>query len=426
VKRVSGLVTVLVSFCLTLPSFAFPGDWHLGPGNRIHGSDISSWQHPHGEPIDFEKMYESGIRFVFIKGMDTKPSSDKVTLRFLQTDRAAAQRAGLYTGMYHHVQLPALSDRERVRKNAIVQADKFIRRANALGAFNELDMPLALDLESNCVSMSRSGVCRKYLPRPLVTEWAVTWLQYVESMTERKPIVYSYPQFLEDAMVRDERLNGFPLWLAHYALDPSVIENRPNAKTGGCFAHSWTSIECTAQWLFWQYSSCGAGHKYGVPSARLDLNVFNGSREEFLSIVNGSWRARRFVPFPRNQPTVVQLIRVHSGFAGTMVAMDVKASEPDGTAVLTGTVTFKSTDNPVRTKSQRAVRLDDGSWRVEVIGLREGVNSGTVTYKDVSGSYRGSSIRVSFTVSPSLELAPEPTRSPKSPADDSCRDPTDN
>jgi hypothetical protein len=76
------------------------------------------------------------------------------------------------------------------------------------------------------VTMFRSGMCRKYVPRPLVTGWAVTWLQYVESISERKPILYSYPQFLESAMVRDERLNGFPLWLAQYALDLSIIVNR--------------------------------------------------------------------------------------------------------------------------------------------------------------------------------------------------------
>ena len=29
----------------------------LGPGGRIHGVDISRWQHPYGKLIDFTKMY---------------------------------------------------------------------------------------------------------------------------------------------------------------------------------------------------------------------------------------------------------------------------------------------------------------------------------------------------------------------------------
>ena len=42
----------------------------LGPGNRIHGMDISRWQHPYGAAIDFKKMYDAGVRFVLIKGSD--------------------------------------------------------------------------------------------------------------------------------------------------------------------------------------------------------------------------------------------------------------------------------------------------------------------------------------------------------------------
>ena len=45
-----------------------------GPGGRIHGADISRWQHPNDKPIDFVKMYEAGIRFVFIKASDTRES----------------------------------------------------------------------------------------------------------------------------------------------------------------------------------------------------------------------------------------------------------------------------------------------------------------------------------------------------------------
>ena len=48
----------------------------LGPGGRIHGADVSRWQHPNDKPIDFVKMYEAGMRFVFIKASDTRESAD--------------------------------------------------------------------------------------------------------------------------------------------------------------------------------------------------------------------------------------------------------------------------------------------------------------------------------------------------------------
>jgi hypothetical protein len=41
-----------------------------GPGGRIHGTDVSRWQHPNDKPIDFVKKYEAGMRFVFIKASD--------------------------------------------------------------------------------------------------------------------------------------------------------------------------------------------------------------------------------------------------------------------------------------------------------------------------------------------------------------------
>ena len=47
-----------------------------GPGGRIHGADISRWQHPNDKAIDFVKMYEAGMRFVFIKASDTRESAD--------------------------------------------------------------------------------------------------------------------------------------------------------------------------------------------------------------------------------------------------------------------------------------------------------------------------------------------------------------
>ena len=39
-------------------------------GGRIQGSDVSRWQHPNDEPIDFKKKFEAGMRFVLIKGSD--------------------------------------------------------------------------------------------------------------------------------------------------------------------------------------------------------------------------------------------------------------------------------------------------------------------------------------------------------------------
>ena len=65
----------------------------LGPGGRIHGSDVSRWQHPNDAPIDFVKKYSAGMRFVMIKASDTRDEADALALKYVIMDRAAAQAA---------------------------------------------------------------------------------------------------------------------------------------------------------------------------------------------------------------------------------------------------------------------------------------------------------------------------------------------
>ena len=149
-------------------------------GGRIQGSDISRWQHPNDQPIDFKQMFDAGMRFVLIKGSDAQEKADIETMRWLVGDRNAAQAAGLYTGMYHFAYMPNSTDRDYVIRDAKAQAQKVIWRLASLGGYNERDLPIALDLENNCVKKSSSGVCTKTLPRSLVTLWAETWLTTVE------------------------------------------------------------------------------------------------------------------------------------------------------------------------------------------------------------------------------------------------------
>ena len=52
----------------------------FGPGGRIHGADISRWQHPNDKTIDFVKMYDAGIRFVMIKASDTRDDADALSI----------------------------------------------------------------------------------------------------------------------------------------------------------------------------------------------------------------------------------------------------------------------------------------------------------------------------------------------------------
>jgi len=140
-----------------------------GPGGRIHGADISRWQHPNDKAINFVKMYEAGMRFVFIKASDTRESADLLAIKYAAMDHYAAQAAGIYTGFYHYAVLPGVTDPEGIKKDALAQAQKVVWRLASMGGYSDKDLPYALDLENKCVRYSSSGACQKYATRSAVT-----------------------------------------------------------------------------------------------------------------------------------------------------------------------------------------------------------------------------------------------------------------
>ena len=382
-------------------------------GGRIQGSDVSRWQHPNDQPIDFKKMFDAGMRFVLIKGSDAQEKADIETMRWLVGDRNAAQAAGLYTGMYHFAYLPNSTDEAYVIRDAKAQAQKVIWRLASLGGYNERDLPIALDLENNCVKKSSNGNCIKTMPRSLVTLWAETWLQTVEEKTGRKPFLYSYAQFLEMAMARSETLRQYPLWLAHYGINPADPISQPGQRTSiGCFVHSWSTANCSSQWQIWQYSSCGIGKKYGVASSRLDLNVFRGSPENFLSLIKGKWQPEAVDMMPINEPTNINLISVATTDTNKPVLINVEVFRSIGTPVVTGTVVFRPLDTNVKVKKQTATRSASGRWELSIEGLPAGVTAGTLNYVDISKTHADNLLPLSINLVQGPVLPP-PTPTPK-------------
>jgi len=393
-------------------------------GGRIQGSDISRWQHPNDKPIDFKKMFDAGMRFVLIKASDAQEAADIATMKWLVGDRNAAQAAGLYTGMYHFAYLPNSEDSDYVIRDAKAQAQKVIWRLASLGGYNERDLPLALDLENNCVKKSKSGACIKTMPRSLVTLWAETWLKTVEEKTGRKPFLYSYSQFLESATTRSEILRQYPLWIAHYGINPADPIAQPGQRpTIGCFVHSWSTANCSSQWQIWQYSSCGIGSKYGVPSARLDLNVFRGSAENFLSLIQGRWQPEVVDLMPINEPTRMNLISVSATDTNDPVEVNVEVFRNIGTPVVTGTVVFRPIDTKVKVKKQTAVRSASGRWELTIEGLPAGQTSGTLNYVDISKTHSDNELPLLINLMAGPELpTPKPTPKPTTtkPKVDGC------
>jgi GH25 family lysozyme M1 (1,4-beta-N-acetylmuramidase) len=396
----------------------------LGPGGRIHGVDISRWQHPYGKLIDFTKMYSAGIRFAMIKASDTRDEADALALKYLLIDRPAAQAAGIYTGFYHYAVLPNTSDRAAIIRDATAQAQKVIWRVSAIGGLTARDLPYALDLENNCVRVGSNGGCAAYASRSSVTLWAETFMEILTEKLGRKPIFYSYPSFLEGAMNKSSALSKYPLWLAQYSINPFDPINQPGLKTAGCYVHSWTSSACQSQWIIWQYSSCGIGMRYGVPSSRVDLNVFRGTAQNFIDLTAGTWVPEPIDMMPVNEATTMLISKQRATDTGKAVTFDVGVNRPDGSPVVTGTVRFAfdplAVNKPKLT--QTVTRAASGLWTLSITGFTAGSWVGSIQFSDQTKTHAVSQLPVTFDLLQGVAPTPKPTKSaaPK-PAIDGCK-----
>ena len=398
----------------------------LGPGGRIHGADISRWQHPNDAQIDFAKMYAAGLRFVFIKASDTRDTADQLAVKYAAMDHNAAQAAGIYTGFYHYAVLPDVTDAEDIKKDALAQAQKVVWRLASLGGYGDKDLPYALDLENKCVRLSTSGACQKYATRSAVTLWATTFLASVKEKTGRTPILYSYANFLESSMSRSAELAQYPLWLAQYAIDPANPINQPGLKAIGCYVHSWTGANCDSQWTVWQYTSCGIAPKYGVPGSRLDLNIFRGTPYAFLDLAKGSWTPNLMDLMPSQEPSTMAVLDQSATTTNKLVTFKVTVNRPNGSPVVTGGVklVLDKSNVPNPKPTQTILRETSGVWTLAIKGVPAGSYIGKVLYQDVSGTHADSTFPVSFTVAQGPTPTPKPTPSPtatKKPTTDGCR-----
>ena len=397
-----------------------------GPGGRIHGADISRWQHPNDKAIDFVKMYAAGMRFVFIKASDTRESADLLAVKYAAMDHYAAQAAGIYTGFYHYAVLPDVTSPEDIKKDALAQAQKVVWRLASMGGYSDRDLPYALDLENKCVRYSSSGACQKYATRSAVTLWATTFLASLKEKTGRTPILYSYASFLESSMTRTPELAQYPLWLAQYAIDPANPINQPGLKPGGCYVHSWTGENCDSQWTVWQYSSCGIAPKYGVPGNRLDLNVFRGTPSSFLDLTKGSWTPTLVDLMPQKEPTVLTVVDQSSSTTNKLVTFKVNVVRPNGSPVVTGSVklVFDKATTPQSEPTQTLLRETSGVWTLALKGVLAGTYAGKILFEDISETHAESTFPVSFTVTQGATPTAKPTPSPtatKKPTTDGCR-----
>ncbi|MGW0043264.1 glycoside hydrolase family 25 protein [Rhodococcus sp. NPDC003348] len=202
----------------------------LAAAGPVKGPDVASWQHPGGSGIDWFAVRASGHDFAMVKATE---SLSYVNPYFVQ-DGIGMRAAGIARGAYHYAD-PSQSPE--------AQAAFFASTAAPIVSGG---LPPVLDLEAT------GG-----LPPAALADWTRRYLNSVQALTHKQPIIYTYPNFWRTAMANTTEFSNYPLWIADYN-----GKSQPGPLPGG-----WT------RWTFWQYTS--TARIPGV-NADIDLNIYGG------------------------------------------------------------------------------------------------------------------------------------------------------
>lgn len=207
--------------------FNNPARWRY----PVRGVDVSSYQ----GAIDWPVLAAQGIDFAFIKATE---GSGLVDNRFAYNWRQA-NRTGLLVGAYHFLSYDSA---------AATQAQNFIDTVPVTPGM----LPPVIDVEFY------GGYYNDPPPKELVQPLLDELLALLEAHYGLKPILYvtttSYGLYIQGGY--DEHL----IWARSMVGQPQLDDGRA--------------------WDFWQYSNRGRLDGYDGDERFIDLNVYNGSRQE--------------------------------------------------------------------------------------------------------------------------------------------------
>lgn len=224
---------------------------------RIYGIDISKYQHEIGRKkysISWNNLRIKGlgsishktvkgkvnypISFVYIKSTEGKSVFNK----YYRKDYVDARLAGYRVGTYHFFS---------IYSSASLQAHHFIKRS----MFRQGDFPPVLDVEPSNEQIRKMGGSEALFAA------IRTWMNIVESKVGVRPILYVSQHFVNKYLpLAPDLKKKYQVWIARYG------EYKPDVRL-----------------IYWQL--CPDGQVQGI-QGKVDINVFNGYRNEFYTFIN--------------------------------------------------------------------------------------------------------------------------------------------
>jgi GH25 family lysozyme M1 (1,4-beta-N-acetylmuramidase) len=213
----------------------------------IIGVDLSRYQvilngNQVTKPINFDKLKAAGVKFAFVRATTIDGQRDWA----FDNTWAGLKSVGIPRGAYGFAN----------QDNPMGYAVNLHRVVSATGDLGEL--PPVLDFEYRYVSATKSYIGK------MTDKAAKTWLDAVESLFGKRPIIYTSKSMWFNPA--PSWTASYPLWVASY-----TTAVKPTMPAG------W------AEWVFWQYKieSVGVQETYGVQSKEIDMDRYNGTQAEF-------------------------------------------------------------------------------------------------------------------------------------------------
>lgn len=233
--------TAVIVFCYILYMLVLNGviilNGFSASSYDVKGIDVSSYQ---GE-IDWQTLASENISFAFIKATEGSSYVDKCFVSNFEN----AQKTDLAVGAYHFFSFDSKGS---------TQADNFIKTVKPYDGM--LTPVIDLEFYGNKESAPPA--------REDVETELKAMLEALESHYGLKPIIYTTEKVYTLYLSGDYK--DYDIWIRNVITKPRISDDR--------------------KWTIWQYTNREQLKGYVGKEKYIDMNVFNGTKEEFVAFIN--------------------------------------------------------------------------------------------------------------------------------------------